>query len=66
MAKRFPSGNARPETSLRVQRKSRTMSRQINGINKNDQRAGSPAGRQVTATVIDGGGEVSEIRGRRT
>ena len=27
---------------------------------KNDQRAGSPAGHRVTATVIDGGGEVSE------
>ena len=33
---------------------------------RNDQRAGSPAGHRITATIIDGGAEVSEIRGRRT
>ena len=35
-------------------------------INKEDQRAGSRAGHRVTATIIGSGGEVSEIRGRRT
>ena len=35
-------------------------------MSKNDQRAGSPAGHRVTATMIDGGGEVIEILGRRT
>jgi hypothetical protein len=62
MAKRFLSGNARPETSLRVQRKSSALSRQINGINKNDQRAGSPAGRQVTAPVVRRVWEASEVK----
>jgi hypothetical protein len=32
--------------------------------NKNDQRAGSPAGHRVTPTMIVGGGKVSEIGGR--
>jgi hypothetical protein len=31
--------------------------------NRNDQRAGSPADHRITATIIDGGAEVSEIRG---
>jgi hypothetical protein len=39
---------------------------QLTRTKKNDQRAGSPAGHRVTATLIGGGGEVSEIRGRGT
>src|SRR5512146_3297074 len=39
-AKRFLSGNARPETSFRVERKSRALSSRSNGINKKQ-----PAGR---------------------
>ena len=35
-------------------------------VKKNDQRAGSPAGHRVTATMISSGGEVSEIGERRT
>jgi hypothetical protein len=31
--------------------------------NRNDQRAGFPADHRITATTIDGGAEVSEIRG---
>jgi hypothetical protein len=35
-------------------------------VKKNDQRAGSPAGHCVAATMVGSGEEVSEIRGRRT
>jgi len=39
---------------------------QLDENKENDQRAGSPAGHRVTATMISSGGEVSEIGERRT
>jgi hypothetical protein len=37
---------------------------QLTRTKKNDQRAGSPAGHRVAATMVGSGEEVSEIRGR--